>query len=458
MTGRSRRRPGVMRLLGVLGALGGMVVAGGAQEPEAAAPVTGRTKTESVSRQFVIYGGSPRLRSAIAGLAEATREALRKEVPLPRDVEIPIVIEMFGQPGDPAPARVMKASFFKVGKGFRLQLDMHLARGIDRDDLQLHILELLLYERGLRGRDPGAVDEAIAISRWLSVGLLESFRWRAGEGDRELYAALFDRNSLFPVERLLATTDPETLDAGTRSAFRASAGALVMALLGQEGGRAAMDALLADAATFDGEDRALLARHFPGMNLGQRSLAKWWALQLARMAERPAWDTMTIPETEEALQRVLVVRFDDGSGRLLEFTPPQFRDLLALPLEPRRAAIQPTAEAINDLSLRAFPGYRPALAAYLGILGELARDEDTRVAERIAELARTRAQFARMGNRTRDYLDWYRITQGRQLSGAFGDYMELREKLEVTPEPRSGPVSRYLDDVQEVYERQPAGR
>lgn len=411
-----------------------------------------RARTESLSRQFVIHGGSLQLRTAIAGLAEATREALLKATGGTAEFGHPIVIELHGQPGDPAPARLMKPSFFILGNGFRLQLDLHLARGIDRDALQENLLELLLYERGLRGKGADEVDETLSISPWLGAGLLESFHWSANRGDRALYQALVERNALFPVERLLETTRPEELDAGTRNAFRASAGGLVMALIGQKGGKAAMDAMLADAATFQGEDRALLAKHFPGMNLGPKSLTKWWALQLARMAERPVWETMTIEETERALDKALVARSSDGSGRLLEFRPAQFRDLLALPAEGRREAVQPVLDDLAELSLRAFPGYRPTMAEYSRILDELANDTDEQVGERIAALEQARGQFAEMGERTRDYLDWCRITQGRQLSGAFVDYIKLKEKLEAEPSRRSGPVSKYLDDLQSLYE------
>ena len=76
---------------------------------------------------------------------------------------------------------------------------MRYSRGIDRADLQRKLLELLLYERGLRDKRPDEVDDAISISPWLTEGLLESFYWRAHRGDRELYQALFARNA--PIAR-----------------------------------------------------------------------------------------------------------------------------------------------------------------------------------------------------------------------------------------------------------------
>ena len=42
---------------------------------------------------------------------------------------------------------------------------------------------------------------------------------------------LFEKNQLFPVKRLLEVRNPDLMDAMTRAAFRASSGALVMALL-----------------------------------------------------------------------------------------------------------------------------------------------------------------------------------------------------------------------------------
>lgn len=408
-----------------------------------------RPKTESVSRQFVVHGSDFATRGAIASLAEETRAQLLGEVGEAEKWVHPIAIQLYGVEGDKTPARPLRSRFFKVPGGFRLQLDVHLGKG-KPVGLERALLELLLIERGLREEGDGPLETALSIPPWLLDGMLESFRWRKGERNHDLYAALFEKNQLFPVRRLLETEDPGEMDSMTRAAFRASSGALVMALLKQPGGKASMAAMLKEAATFEGDEMALLARHFPGMNLGQASFAKWWALQLAHMADAPFTQLLTIRETEEELQRLLVVKFGDPAGSQIELHPEKFRDLLALPSEERRQAVHPVLERLALFQFRAFPAHRPILAEYVRILGELLNDTDEAVEERLQNLASQRADLAALGSRTRDYLEWYRITTARQMSGDFESFIQLKENLETT-RSRTGHVSEYLDRMQRVF-------
>ena len=57
-----------------------------------------------------------------------------------------------------------------------------------------------------------------------------------------------------------------------------------------------------------------------------------------------------------------------------------------------------------------------------------------------------------LGTRTRDYLEWYRITNSKQLSGDFESFIELKENLQSRPQQRKGPVSEYLDGMQRIFE------
>jgi hypothetical protein len=290
------------------------------------------------------------------------------------------------------------------------------------------------------------------VPDWLVEGLLESFRWKRKEGDRGLYAALFKRKALFTVERLLTEDGSEGLGAGERAAFRASCGALVMALLEQEGGKEGMAGFLGEVATFEGQQTALLMKHFPGMNLGQNSLEKWWALQLARMAEAPVTEMMTIAETEEALDEALVVRFQDGRGGTIELRPTQFRDVVALEPGRRLAAVRPVTDSLTLMSFRAFPGHGPVIAGYLQIFSDLLADRDENLDARLGELEESREYLRRIGTRVRDILEWYHITTAVEVSGAFDSYLKVKENLSRKATERDGPISRYLDGIEKIYE------
>ncbi len=422
------------------------------QDARRAEPGAGSDKTLSATEQFVVYGADLVMRGAIVSLAERQRERLDREVGEAGEWEHPIVIQLYGAVHGEAPPRLLKTRVFEAGGGFRLQIDAHLARG-KPPGLERALLKMLLVERGLREREPQAVDRELQIAPWLLDGLMEAMAWREGERDRELHAALFANDQLFPVERLLEVEAPGEMDSVTRAAYRASAGALVMALLGQEGGRAAMRGLLGEAVTFVGDEQALLLKHFPGMNLGEKSLEKWWALQLAKMSEPQVTRAMDILDTEAELERLLVVRFKDGSGTVHGIPADSFRDLLAIPRREREEAIKPVFDALGVFRFRAFPAHRPIIMSYLRILSEAAAGRDRDLDARLASLAAEREDLRALGVRTRDFLDWYRITSAEELSGAFEDYIGLQESLRAGQrrKPVTGPISEYLDDVQALY-------
>ncbi len=412
---------------------------------ELAAEEKPRKMTESESRQFVVHGSDFTTRSAIASLAERTRTTL---------------LEIMGKDGDGWEHAVaiqlrdgnapVKMSFYQVPGGYRLQLDVYLSRG-KPSGLERAILELLLIEFGLRGRGAEKVN-SVAVPPWLVEGMMESFRWKRGERERALYAALFEKNELFPVKKLLETDQLGDLDAIAHAAFRGSSGALVMSLLEQEDGLESMKAMLRELATFEGDVKALLLKHFPNMNLGPESFSKWWALKLAQMAEKPFPHVLTILETEQELQEVLVVRFPDPSGNLIEVGADQFRDLLALPLKERQVAIRAAVDRGGQFLYRVFPAHRPVLMGYLTILGEIAADRDEGIPGRLEGLARERERLRGLGIRTRDYLEWYRITNSRRLTGDFETFVDLKERLERRPGGPEGPVSEYLDSIQRLFE------
>jgi len=190
------------------------------------------------------------------------------------------------------------------------------------------------------------------------------------------------------------------------------------------------------------------------MNLGPESLSKWWALQLAQMAEKPFPYVLTINETERRLQELLEVRFNDSSGSLIAIGASDFRDLLALPIRERETRILPLAERVRQFYYRAFPAHRPVVREYLLILGEIVADKDERLAERLHDLQSERNRLAALGNRTRDYLEWYRITSSEELTGGFDSFVEIKNRLEAMSGKNEGPIGIYMDSMQRLFSEQ----
>ena len=86
-------------------------------------------------------------------------------------------------------------------------------------------------------------------------------------------------------------------------------------------------------------------------------------------------------------------------------------------------------------------------------LKSLLAERDENLDARLAELEESRDYLRGIGTRVRDILEWYHITTAVEVSGAFDDYLKLKKQLSEGPTERSGPIARYLDGIEKVYER-----
>ena len=204
---------------------------------------------------------------------------------------------------------------------------------------------------------------------------------------------------------------------------------------------------------FEGETPILLRKHFPGLNLSERSLPKWWALQMANMAEAPLTDVLTIAETESALETALVLHLRDAQGAAVTRPLAQFGELSGLPEAERAEAVRPAQDALVRLSYRCFPSFRSLIKDYQQILRDIAAGKERKTTEQVAKLAETRNWMRQRAARARDYLDWFEITRAREASGEFDDYLRVKEQLKTVGGHANDPVSRYLDDMQKAFGR-----
>lgn len=426
------------------------------EEPQVDPGVPKRGRVESASRQFGVSGGAVGLRSSLALQAEAERAKLYDLLGLGKDeVSMPIEIILHGEPGDPPRARAIAMELRFTKDTHLLNIHIDLSRGIDNDRLQRAILRGLVSGLSLKRHAPGSLDTPVQVPVWLEEGLLEADRWRRGEGDRRLYEGVFESRGQFSIDRLLATsrTEHARLDGVSREMFRVLSGALVMALLEQPEGRSSLASFCGEVATFQGEMPILLRRHFPGLNLSEKSLVKWWALTLAKLADAPLTDSMTIRETERQLDDALVLRFkEDGLVRRLRIE--EHAKAGELEEAARLAAIRPAQQALNRLSYRCFPSYRPLLLDYQEFLTQWASGKVDEEADLVlAELSETRAIMAGRALRARDYLDYTEIAGATELSGSFDDYLRLKRDLAERPRvEKKDSISSYLDRMEKVYE------
>ncbi|GAA5484378.1 hypothetical protein [Haloferula sargassicola] len=425
-------------------------------EPLAVSPLEKELASRSVSEsgQFTVTGGEQALRSSLALEADSVRAWFLKLLEtVPPKQPMPIEIRLHGKAGDPPKARPLAYELRFTTESYLLRIHIDLARGLDHERLESAILSGLLFDRALAGRKPGELEAPLRAPAWLVAGLKEARDWAEGRGDRRLYEGVFKQQGRFGVDELLSmpNDEHERLDGVSKSIFRVQSGALVMALLGQPGGKPGFVSFCDEVADYDGEFPILLRQHFPELNLSEKSLAKWWSLTLAKLAEAPLTEAMSIRETEARIQDALELQFADAQGLRQRVPISQWQQLPEMGEAARLEVVRPVQDALSHLSYRCFPSYRPLILDYQKWLVSWASGEPEPEPP-LFEMEEAREIMSQRANRARDYLDFVEINEARELSGNFDDYMKLKRELEDKPRPpRQDRVSRYLDTLDKVY-------
>jgi hypothetical protein len=436
-------------------------------EPPETPKLEGQERVISSTKQFRVNGGEAGDRAAIAMLAEeAKSELLRLTEDIKSDNtfkekdnewwKVPISITLHGKSGDPLPRRTVATRILVNEVNYEVHLDVHLSRGIEHERFKYATTGALIYERALKDRPPKVNVVPFFVPPWLIDGLREATAWRLNKSDRRPYEALFKSGGLFKLDDLFLLDERgyDNMDGAMRAAFHVSSGALVMALLQQPQGKTAFREFLTEVADFQGETPSLLRKHFPELNLSETSLSKWWQLQMANIGgQNLATDILTVAQTEAMLADALRLNFRDGEGILQQKELTAWPELAALPEAERVNSVRLAEDSLVRLSYRCFPSYRPILSEYQIILSELARNKLRNTAERLAALDERRTTMTAKALLARDYLDWFEITRARETSGAFDDYMRLKDGLKSNPHRRGDYLSRYLDRMDTIFER-----
>lgn len=413
--------------------------------------------TSTVAGRVTMTGGTPPLRVAMVQDADSLIKEFDTLVGELAGKALPIYVQLY--PAVDGKPSVMKRSFFVSSQGeskYRLQIDLRLGPGnsFDRGEFDRRLLEMILMERTLRSLPVEETAEKVEIRPWLVAGLLEAMAWRNGRGDRRMYSSLMESGGWVEVEKLVDRINLTELDVLSRELFRASSGALVMALLSQTQGTENMRKFLARVAVFEGEQLTLLRTHFPQVNLGPEGLERWWMLQVAAMSEKKLTEVMTIPETDRRVGKILQLHLKDVRGRPMQVGLDSWRMVAELETkEERLEAVRYTVDLLAHLSFRCFPTYRPVIGDYLEIMSDLVKGKTNNIDERIAGIESYRKTEMERHAKVVDLMDWFHLVSVREESGAFDNYLRVRESLRHGGENRNDPLNRYLDKVQTAFEK-----
>lgn len=412
-------------------------------------------QTSSVGGRLTIYGGNAPLRVAMIQDAEILIKDLDNLVGALPGKPFPIVLQLY--PVEEGKSWQIAREFLKSKESetkYQLQVDLRLGVGNSFDQVSLDrvLLEMLLIERTLRALPPEETAERVEVRPWLLDGFSEALLWSRNQGDRRMYSSLVDSGGWLEVEKLADRTTVGDLDVLSRELFRASSGALVMALMAQPQGKQSMKAFLDKVAIFEGEPLSLLRSHFPQVNLGARGLERWWMLQVAAMSEQKLTEVMSIPETEERLAKVLELFLKDTSGQPYRVGLERWSEVVALASdEDRVESVRPASDLLAHLSFRCFPTYRPVIGGYLQLLADLAAGETENIATALQNLKAFRVAESLRYEQLEDLLDWYHLSNVKKESGEFEDFLRLKNNIRRSDEALSDPIQRYLDDVQAIF-------
>ena len=84
---------------------------------------------------------------------------------------------------------------------------------------------------------------------------------------------------------------------------------LVYSLHRQRAGRHSMRELIVNLGRLDMEPRQILSRYFPGFRESKDAIDKWWALEMALLAQGSAFEYYNADETEMRLAELLEITF-----------------------------------------------------------------------------------------------------------------------------------------------------
>jgi len=229
---------------------------------------------------------------------------------------------------------------------------------------------------------------------------------------------------------------------------------MMMSIIRKSEGSDGFKRMLEEVAIFEGEPSELLRKHIPSLSVGTKGLIKLWNLQLAEMAAPRIIDTRTLIQTETELQAKLFFSLTGKDRVKRKVAIEDFDVLLALEQEERVQAILFLHQELVQLGYRAHPDYHPILVEYGLILTDISHRKIEGIPIKLKNLATARAQLFERGERARDVLDWYSISQSRGLSGDFSGYQKLLEQMkrEETIEQRNA-VSDYVNKIELLMTR-----
>lgn len=412
-----------------------------------------RHRSVSSSGQFVVYCENRELRTRVASFAEEVKTDVLRALREGDDWKIPVVFTIEPETDPKAQASPVRLQFVNTVAGPKIDIAVRVGDDPSKVFLQRHIIRALLLEIAWRERPRAAFAERPAEPPWwLSEGLLQGIRSRAGQRDPEIFRSIVNTEKFPPLEKILARP-PVQLDTAAGTVDRACALALTEALLRLPSGPANLGRFLRSWPDPAGDPAALLVKHFPVLAQSPQSLAKWWMLQFATLGKSGSWQGLSPAEADTELRSLLTLDIASGKPPRNERHPiSDFEKYIRLP--GAKPALILAQARISTLASRAHPLFQPIVAEYSEICGLLAGGKTKGIAERLANTERFRAAVLQRHEMITDYMNWYEATQTPGVTGEFDRYFRAVESLEAKKNAAQAvdpKIADFLDSIEQEF-------
>lgn len=416
---------------------------------EAASAVDLKNRSTSASGQFIIYCDDRDLRGRVVLFVEETKERALKLMHAQDGWRLPIIMTMEpAVPGQTEPG--VKLTLVQNPAGGKVELNVRIGDDPASIYLQKHILRAILIELAYRAR-PVVNGKPIVEAPWWAIeGIIQSFRRRDGELNSDVFKSISDRSKLPPLEKFL-TQPPILLNGISGEVDRACAMCLVEALLGLPNGPENLTRFIRDWPASSNDAMGALAQHFPALADSEKSLAKWWSLQLARFADSERWQGLSLEDSDKELTTILSLQITvDKKGRTEPFALADFEKYLSLP--GAQQTLRATQIRLVAFSARANPFFRPVSVDYEQIVSSLIAGKTKDIAPKITATEAYRKKLTERMMLITDYLNWFEATQVTGRNDVFDGYLRaVKETTPKPPRPEDPRITDYLDTLEKEF-------
>ena len=452
--------------------------------------------SRSATRQFIVHGDDSVARGVMCVYCERTKSDLLSLLKLRDRWRYPVVIQMRGDLRDANTGLSIRPSIYKLPDDkFRFQIDINLGDKFKAELLKEEIVKMLVAELIIKSERRTVVsNETGVIPEWIRIGLVEVLNYEGRKLNDGLLSKFLRKGKVLSLKEILVSETKE-MDSISQEIYRTSCGALVYALLSQDGGSARLQSYLLEFNP--GEEKSLdkVKRVFPNSGATNESLEEWWGVECARMAEPKATDILNPIETEKELVECLKIKIvfsktkqssdsqkkkigdsiksifkkptsqnadlSKGSDEkkleydfliydLNEYKNFVDRDDISTSLE---RSLKMNETKLLKLSYRAFPLFRPIIQEYQKILVNISGGKIKGLDKRLEDLKYIRNSMIKSTDHASDYLNWFEATQIKNRSDKFEDYQKTYNELNLPLPARKDNLSEYLDEFDKEFKK-----